>query len=363
MAAGWFYADVAHANPTGWKELALQFSRATRFEAAVPRFSLLALTTMSTLGFVRQLQDDGLLALPAEALEPDLATDRPVPEKTVLMFAPPGTAAPSLTGEPLGAEWQQLNVGNAARLLPGNRVDIVLSHDGQEVIRRPGAILGRGHPSDDTYTMQVLVDEAIMLSIESSPQTLGSGGFRMDSVWATNMALSDGLRLLQAIHASDTLAITWDGLDLFKFNVDPGDGAPPGTEVAAYVDDVAAIESVLDVKLPLVEHVPNADRRLNLHVARLAMEGAIVSGPSGAVIVTTTNGAPPTCIHLSVSPLVVEGHELALRPLLVWHPQAQVESHEEPGKYRVTVPSGERFCIWDPTVTNIQQPSDLTPTA
>lgn len=363
LAACWFYSDVAHANPDAWKAEALAFSRAHRFEAGVSRFSMLAVAALKTLDFVRDLRDEGLLEIPEEAFERDLATSRDVPEKTVFMLAPPGTPPPGPAGTPAGQGWTRMNVVEAARLVSGNRVDIVLTKDEEEVLRRPGAIFERGHPEPDTYTMQVLIDEAIIFDLIANTKDPSAGAMRSDTVWRTNRAFSDGVRLLNVLHSSDTVRIVWNDRELFRFAVEATDQAPYGYVTAAYADDVAAIEVVANATLPLIDKVPDSNRRTEVHVARLAMEGHLVDGLRGPVTVTVPTGQPPQAIDLGVRPLDVGGVEIPLGPLVMWHPHAETEALGEMGKYRVSVPSGEAFRVWNPNARNMLPDSDFTPTA
>ena len=212
LAAGWFYADVAHSNPTGWKRDALLFPRAVRFQAAVPRWSMLAVTALRTLDMVRQLQGDGVLELPEEVFALDLATVREAAEDTIVMVAPTGTPMPGLAGSAPGDEWVRLNVGSAARLFPGNRVVVVFSRDGQEILERPGAVLERSSPDEYPFQMKVLVDEAIVFRIEVHDGDVGKPvKGTIEKVWKTNQALSDGWRLLEFMRGSDSLVYRLEG--------------------------------------------------------------------------------------------------------------------------------------------------------
>ncbi len=363
LAACWFYSDVAHANPDAWKAEALTFSRSHRFEAGVSRFSMLALAALQTLDFVRDLRDEGLVTIPQAAFETDLATSHDTPEKTMLMMAPPGTPPPGPAGTIAGREWTRINVVEAARLASGNRVDIVLTKDDEEVIRRPGAIVDRSHPEEHTYKMHVLVDDAVILDVTANTKDAAAGGMRSDTVWKTNRALSDGVRLLNALHASDTIRIVWNERDLFRFAVEATGQTPYGYVTADYADDVSAIEVMAATTLPLIDKVPTSSRRTEVHVARLAMEGHLVDGVRGPVTVTVPDGGPPQAIDLQVRPLEVGGVEIPLGPLVMWHPHAEAEALAERGEYKVSIPSGEAFRVWNPNARNMLPDSDFTPTA
>lgn len=363
LAACWFYSDVAHANPDGWKAEALTFSRSHRFEAGVSRFSMLALAALQTLDFMRELRDEGLVEIPPAAFEQDLATSHDIPEKTLLMWAPPGTPPPGPAGTPAGQEWTRMNVVEAARLASGNRVDIVLTKDDEEVLRRPGAIVEKSHPDDHTYGMQVLVDDAVIFTLTANTKDPAAGVMRSDNVWKTNRALSDGVRLLNVLHASDTIRIVWNDRDLFRFAVEASGQTPYGHVTADYADDVSAIEVIAVTALPLIDKVPTSSRRTEVHVARLAMEGHLVDGVRGPVTVTVPAGGPPQAIDLQVRPLDVGGVEIPLGPLVMWHPHAEAEALGEPGEYKVSVPPGEAFRVWNPNARNMLPDSDFTPTA
>jgi hypothetical protein len=125
-----------------------------------------------------------------------------------------------------------------------NRVDVVLSRDGLEALRRPAAVLSKDHPDDTTWDMQILVDEALVFHVHVVTEGTASGEMKYDRVWATNKALSDGVRLLDLLRDSDTLAITSADRELFRFDILPGGRAPFGSAIADYAEDVAAIESL-----------------------------------------------------------------------------------------------------------------------
>ena len=363
LAAGWFYSDVAHANPDVWKAEALSFSRAHRFEAAVARFSMLAIATLETLGFVRELQEAGLLEIPREAFEADLATAREIPEQTILMAAPAGTPNPGPAGSPPGPNWVRMNVGEAARLVPGNRVDVVLAKEGVEVLKRAGAIISRSHPDEGIHTMEVLVDEAVIFHIVADVNDVEGSRLRHEAVWKTNRALSDGVRLLDQLHVSDSLAIMWNDLQLFRFSIQGTDESPYGHATADYADDVAAIEVMTSVTLPLISEVPGPGRRAEVRAARMAMAGELVDGLRGPAKVHVPSGEPPQGIQLAIRPITLEGVDLPLGPLLMWHPQAQAEQLDEPGTFLVSIPSGETFRVWNPNARTMLPDSNFTPTA
>lgn len=365
LAAGWFYADVAHATPTGWKKDALLFPRADRYQAAVPRWSMLAVTAFRTLDLVRQLRDDGILVLPEGVFAPDLATAKRTPDETVVMIGPPGATPPGVAGTAPGPEYVRLNVGQAARLFPTNRVTITLSREGQEILRRPAAVLNKSGPDEDPFQMDVLVDEAVVFHVVAHADGFGkTQQGEHEKVWQTNRALSDGRRLLDCLHASDTLTYTTDdGTPFISYTLTPKTGVPSQFAAADYIHDVAAIERVLDTRLPLVDTIPNSDGRKAVRVLRLAMEAELVSGPNGPVEVTVESGGEPQAIALAMPPLTVGEATVPGTTLLMWHPHANIESLGEPGKYRVTPPVGEQFLVWDPTKRDMGPESDFTPTA
>ncbi|MEE9964066.1 MAG: hypothetical protein K4304_03110 [Propionicimonas sp.] len=365
LAAGWFYADVAHATPTGWKADALLFPRATRYQAAVPRWSMLAVTALRTLDLVQQLRDDGILVLPDDAFTPDLAITKRTAVETVVMVAPPGAPLPGVAGTAPGPEYVRLNVGKAARLYSNNRVHITLARDGQETLRRPAAVLNRSSPDEDPFEMDVLVDEAIVFHVvvhTNDPGRTQQAG--IETVWQTNRALSDGLRLLNSLHSSDTLIYTTDdGTPLLTYNLSAETSVPSQNVTTEFINDIAIIESLLNVRLPLVNYIPSCDVRTAVRVLRLTMEGELVSGPFGPIEVTMESEGKPQAIQLKLPPLGVGEITTPERTLLMWHPRASIDSLGEPGEYRVTPPVGEQFLVWDPAKRDMGPDSDFTPTA
>lgn len=362
LAAGWFYADVAHANPTGWKQQALLFPRAQRFEAAVLRWSMLAVTTLQTLDLVRQLQNERSLGIPEEAFEPDLATDRGTPERTIVMVAPFGTPMPSLTARPDGPEWQLLNVGTAARLTASSRVDVALARDGRELLRRPGAVTSRLQEGEDTVSLAVLVDEAVVFQLRAPRDGRGPCQMRQEIVWQTNAAVRDGTRLLNTLRESDQITFTGGGIGEFHFAITPAAQEVGGLEITRYADDVAAIELILGRTLPCIDQVPGANRRVAVHLARLAMEGNIVAGVAGPIDVSVDQDDRPHGIAVTISPLEVGDAQVALPTLMAWHPDAAA-TPIGPRRWRVSVPSGEPFLVWAPSAQDVQSDTDLVATA
>lgn len=363
LAAGWFYADVAHANPTGWKRDALQFSRATRYEAAVPRWSMLAVTALRTLDLMRELHADGVLDLSADVFAPDLATARETPEETVVMAAPRGSPMPGPAGTAPGPEWVRVNVGEAARLDPRNRVDVVLSRDGQELLRRPGAVIAHDF-SDETLRIDVLVDEAVVFHIVGRSADVGQTiQSELDKVWQTNRSLSDGWRLLDHLRGSDSLAFIWEGGEpRIAYTMQPTT-APSESVPADYIDDIATIEAILGTRLPLVDQIPNANGRAAAHLLRLAMQGELVAGPNQPIDVTTPNGSPPQVIQVSTAPIAVADATIPARTLHVWHSNATITQFDDGNTYRISTPDGEPFLIWDPAARSMDLAAASMPTA
>ena len=141
----------------------------------------------------------------------------------------------------------------------------------------------------------------------------------------------------------------------------PDTAAPSRSIAADYISDVAAIESLLHIRLPLVDVIPKPDSRLAVRVLRLAMDGELVPGPYGPVELPSSGGTPQA-IPLIMPPLTGGDVTVPSRTLLMWHPQAQVEELGELGSWRVTPPTGEPFVVWDPEARSMSADSDFTPT-
>lgn len=118
LGAGWFYADVAHADPKGEKAVALEYPIGSRFEAAVPVWSGLAVVVLRTLALLRELTNRGYLALAESAWTAPVTAESGEVERVSFSayVAPVGTPVPPI-GAARGPEWKELSVETVERLL------------------------------------------------------------------------------------------------------------------------------------------------------------------------------------------------------------------------------------------------------
>ncbi|MGB7448658.1 MAG: hypothetical protein WA892_05970 [Ornithinimicrobium sp.] len=75
LGHGWFYADVAHADPTGEKRRVFEVSLKERYAAGVSVWSRITLVILSTLRLIEDLQSCGVLELPQECFTETVAVD------------------------------------------------------------------------------------------------------------------------------------------------------------------------------------------------------------------------------------------------------------------------------------------------
>lgn len=95
LSVGWFYGDVVHAD-TKEQMKTIHFGIRERYRAAVLMVARAVMHTVMTLNFIRQLQYEGFLWLPADVLVDEVVVKDPVYRHEVETFmAEVGTPMPN----------------------------------------------------------------------------------------------------------------------------------------------------------------------------------------------------------------------------------------------------------------------------
>ncbi|NCD20163.1 MAG: hypothetical protein EOL89_09290 [Actinobacteria bacterium] len=353
LGAGWFYADVAHADPKRGKEIALAYPLVERYAAAVRGFSGLALVVLRTLRLIETLAQQGVVSLPESVWSEEVSV--PVGElvrEGTAFVAPAGTPLPE-TDVVLGPEWQPLSPVVVERSQGIFHLTArLLDPDGREISVRP-AVTRRWVRNGRVEGMDLRVDDLVDLHLPV-PGDPGDGLLR--AVFLDEATSNTGLLrrvLLRAelrstrviLLEDDSTGTTMARLQLFCEL--PGTLLEDGALREACTD-LIALEDLTGGTLPLLETVPALEELVRLRTLRLVMSGAVTYGSTGPLEVTTL-GEDVEVIQVPAHEEEIGGIHLAFPTLLLWHPQMGVEGlGGEPSRFRVSVPAGERFLMWAP---------------
>lgn len=355
LGAGWFYADVAHADPKHGKAVALDYPLVERYAAAVAVFSGLALVVLGTLHLTETLSERGVLSLPDAAWSTDVVVPAgDLVREAQAHVAPTGTPVPE--AGVLGPEWQPVSQSEVERQLGIFRLTARLfDGDGREVGVRPAVTrrrIGEGRIEGVDLRLDGAVDIHLPL-----PGGVADGVLRADFVESTTneelchqVSIREELRSTQRILLEDP-----DGSTVMRLQLacDLPTSAEDDRRIREACADLVALERVTGTVLPCLVVVPSLEELNRLRSLRQVMSGAVTHGPSGSIEVTTA-GELPQLVHIPAHQEVIGDVSLEIPSLVLWHPRMIVERLPSPGgsevpvAFRISVPPGERFLMWSP---------------
>lgn len=352
LAAGWLYADVVHADPSGGKEASLEFPLAERFRAAVPLFANLALVVLDTLDFIRILHDLHGLDIAATAWEGQVSVspDDFAREATAYV-APLGTDIPIL-GEagPLNAR-----LVNAALVEEWMGARDVAVHfrggggEGQDVAGGRGRIIPASGEAGFTLRATSTLHFSVVPGDEGGAPIVTA---RFDTP-ASNEDLLDWLETHEVLARTSAIIVTDPISDepLMTIGVSPTYSAEPGEDDKrrlAVVRDLVSIAERLDLDLPVLTEAPTYGAVRWLRVLRLGLEGWVVRVFADVMKVTSSGTEPPKVIVLPAHELRLGNLAIPFPQLILWHPNMACQAVGEAGVdtaegYVMSVPEGEPF--------------------
>jgi hypothetical protein len=378
LAAGWLYADLVHADPTGAKQEAMRFSLRERYAAAVRVFAGVAALAVSTLRLVEELHRTGVLSVPAQAWNQDVVVGAAeLVEHGTALIAPAGSAQPDVRDAQFGltGDWKPFTVTELLRQDPANRVRVVLSRrDGSPVAAYDAAVAHR-RTGGDVLQWHVLIAGSFMIQVEftmESDTEVRPTGVQWTAFDSTNRLILASCLLLLQMHGTDSVVFEVGGQPLLILSPPHfDDDAVRQIQVhSETVADIVAMESLAGQEFePCKGPYDNLDR-VRLRQARLLSEGHIVGTYRKPVRTTVSNGTPPSVIVCEPGTLTVGGFHIPTPLMLLRHPAMTshdlgpaLEASPQARTFEVAAPDGERLLAWCPQRRHVTPDDHLVTTA
>ncbi|MFF1610947.1 hypothetical protein ACFVYA_24475 [Amycolatopsis sp. NPDC058278] len=362
LAAAWLYADLVHADPRGPKQQAMQFPLRERYAAAVRYFSNVAALAVSTLRFVEELRDAGVITIDGQPWEQDVSIGvAELREEVRLLVAPVGTAMPDLRQMEigLGEEWQPLTLTDLLRHTPTNHVEVVLADADGSVLATYAAAVAHRHTEGNVMRWDVLVAGCVMFkfSFEVEESRIRPINVELLNFDSTNqLMMADAILQLQMHHAT-TMQFNVHGqtfVSIKPFTL--ADEQLAQTQVSAEVlSDIIAIEAKLGEQFAPCHQSYDDGDRVELRCLRLMYEGEIVRSYRNIKPATVPSSTPPQVIVIAPRTFTIGGTEIPAPQVFLRHPEMTFRELElvpsvgpEARKFEVAPPTGERFFAWSP---------------
>lgn len=360
LAAGWLYADLVHADPTGPKADALEHSFRDRFGAAVCVFSQIAVLTLSTLDLIKELQRQSKLQVSAASWDdPVVIGDEEAPLMSRVYRAPLGTAVPSITDSAVGqhGDWNELTLTELLREDPRNRASVTLRF-GDEAQIVEAAVLGR-RKSESRLDYDVFIDGCVIFTFTFTLEASKTVSCQLSGQRYLDLANVIKLRsvrfLLQA-HDADSIAIDLTDGEPITLSLEPvaEEARREYEALEEAFDDVVAIESITGIPIPACNEPFDTIGRVRLRQTRLLWEGRAVRTRLASARVTVPSGEPPTQVAIEAGTIEFAGQRIPTPMTIAFHPEltaAPVDPEGAAGKprdYVVSAPDGDFLIAWAP---------------
>lgn len=283
LAAGFLYADLVHAKPTGAKAKALDFSFDARYLAAVRVFTRIAELTLVTLDLISELVDAKKITVtPSAFADPVTVSTTRVERRARLFTAEPGTPLPDLRidGGKQPDGFAQFTITDLLRQDQKNHVSFTtVSADGAELYAVDGVVARRTSNANSAH-VDLLIDNCavfkLTFELENGRPKVGRLAEQtyLDHSNASQLAAT---RLVLAMHDAEEVKLAFGGgvVSLgFETLEDP---KRESLQVALDVlDDLTAIEFQTNNALRLGDAAVNAAQRVNLRIVRRLWDGDLV---------------------------------------------------------------------------------------
>lgn len=370
LGAGWFYADVAHADPKHGKEVALEYGLDERYAAAVHVFTGLALVVLRTLDFVTRLSRDGCISFPEWAWSSEVvAKTGEVVQETTAFFAPAGTPMPSI-GETRGPEWQTVSYESAEALLGIFHLTARLLDAERNVLATHSVTTSKRWEQHRVVGLDLNLGAVLDIHLPRPDDPAGQSAFEFRSP-ETNQQLVDILTLQRELAASRWIEIDDDkdalvmrlglGGDLGEFTIHDG-------VLLEASKDLAEIENRTGQPVPVIRSLPSVETLVQRRILRLVLSGSLTYATGSQLTVTTPDGVVPAAVQIPAQSELVDSVSIPVPAMLLWHPDLLAEPlRPDPSStervFLVSVPRGQRFLIWAPeTQSGDFDPRGATPT-
>jgi len=360
LAAGWIYADLVHADATGWKQDALAFSLEERYAAAVSVVSRLASLIGRTLEFVRQLHDSKLVELAQDVWTTAVvvAATEIVLASATAYVAPVGTVPDwSQPLTKLGEQWQQVTVTNQLRSDPTRRVQVdLIDAAGGIVVSYDAAVLGR-HQEDDIFHWRVLLADSVISHVQLRVEGEGVLPIAIDHslVGDSNRVPLAAYRVLQMMQRARTMAFLVQGTVVVSCQTAPSrpEAADQLQQLIETLDDVVAIEELSGRSIDPITETITFFQRIRLRQMRLLWEGEFVHWDRALPEAVSPNGTAPDWIRIEADSVPIGGAQVPTPEVLIGHADATwrdqgaaPEAGPTARRYSASAPEGQRFVAW-----------------
>jgi hypothetical protein len=363
LAAGWIYADLVHADATGWKQDALVFSLEERYAAAVGVVSRLASLIDDTLEFVRQLHDSKLVELAQDVWDTAVvvASTEIVLVSATAYVAPVGTvpdwSQPLAT---LGEQWQQVTLTSQLRRDPTSRVQVDLANAGGDIVASYDAAVLDRRQDDDILHWRVLLADSVISHLQLRVEGESARPIAIDHsiVGDSNRVRLAAHRALQDMQRAKTMTFLVQGTAVASFQTAPSrpEAVDQLQQLIETLDDVVAIEALSGRSIEPIAGTITLFQRVRLRQMRRLWEGEIVRWDRALPDAASPNGKVPSWIRVEADSFPVDGTQVPTPEVLIGHPDATwldqgpaPESGPTARRFAAAPPEGQRFVAWSPT--------------
>lgn len=374
LAAAWLYGDLVHVDTHGSKSDGLLFPVKERYSAAVTYFAHAALLCLATLDLVLELDRLGAVQIDADSTEREVVVGlRELVEEGVAYVGPAEAPMPSLdmavASMPDG--FRAMTVTELLRQRSENRVRVVCRRaDGSSAADYEAAVIRRDE-QDGHLIWEALVAGSVRFSVSATTAEDELVDLAFDGIKrlaSTNQMKFAEAELDLALAESEGLEFWVGDINFFTLSISMSQDDREAASVAADTyGDLAAIEAITRLKLPLLAGAYSNEHRALLRRTRLLWEGEVVQFRLGPLSATTAFGTIPGSIMMAAEKVTMANVEIPTPLTVVRHP-AMIPSSVTPLPDRnppadsvtMTIPTGEPFLAWAPEKRTVSGDSDLS---
>ena len=373
LAQGWMYADLVHADATGWKRAALGFPLRYRYAAAARFIPRVAGLTMNTLQFVEQLQRAGVVVVDQQIWDEAVVVGAAelVDEDVSVYVSEPDTEVSDLMdpvlGQP-GSAWAQLTITEGLRGTAGNQVRVELTGADGTLVAAYDAAVARHERDGDVVHWHVLVADSLIIELQLHTENgnLVSSPLQYTLASTANRSQLAANTFLLEMQQAQTLMFLMQGEVFLQGQVEEQPPEVPGQLRAnvELLEDVVGVEECSGQEIePFTRQITTLER-VRLRQAHLLWRGKVVQWSRRMSLVVSVEGdGAPAWGRYASSVIEVGGSQVAMPEVFVGHPEARwddqgsvPDSGPDAHRFTVTVPVGVWIVAWSPQTR--QTPSD-----
>ncbi|UOX90429.1 hypothetical protein MUY14_07340 [Amycolatopsis sp. FBCC-B4732] len=362
LAAGWIYADLVHADATGWKQDALAFSLEERYAAAVSVISRLASLSSRTLEFVRQLHDSNTIELERTVWDTAVvvASTELVLASATAYVGPVGTVPD--WNQPLtelGEQWQQVTLTSQLRRDRTSHVQVDLTDTAGGIVASYDAAVLDRHQEDDILHWRVLLADSVISHVQLRVEDEGARPIAIDHsiVGDSNRVRLAAHRALQNMQRAHTMTYLVQGTTVVSCQTAPSrpEAVDQLQQLIETLEDVVAIEELSGRNIEPATEPITFFQRVRLRQMRLLWQGKIVQWDRVLPDAVLPEGKVPSWIRVEADLIPIGGAQVPTPEVLIGHPdatwidQGPVAESEPARRFSASPPEGQRFLAWAPS--------------